>query len=213
MIDLYGFLVNGSSRSRAFQRSVATLIIWIALYITVSAVFNGFLIRFLNGIGVDISAYAGYINISFALFFGYMIVRSVANTIYWSMRARYDHPQSAAVRSIIQIVGIGALLAGIAGGVAGGAAGVALGGFIGIVVGFASQQILGQAVAGLFILIARPVRIGDEVTIAGETGRVEDITSLFIIIQKGDGTVVLIPNNMAIGSKIYIIKRYESMKA
>ncbi|MDT7896148.1 MAG: mechanosensitive ion channel [Desulfurococcales archaeon] len=205
--------MNISPTSRRFRRSLVILITWIALYIVVSATFNGFLIPFLMDIGVDISAYTGYINIGFALIFGYMIVRSVANTIYWSMRVKYDHPQAAAVRSMIQIVGIGALLAGIAGGTAGGAAGVALGGFIGIVVGFASQQILGQAVAGLFILIARPVRVGDEVTIAGETGKVEDITSLFIIIQKGDGTTVLIPNNMAIGSKIYIIKRYESTKA
>jgi small-conductance mechanosensitive channel len=205
--------MNISPTSRRFRRSLVILITWIALYIVVSATFNGFLIPFLRDIGVDISAYTGYINIGFALIFGYMIVRSVANTIYWSMRVKYDHPQAAAVRSMIQIVGIGALLAGIAGGAAGGAAGVALGGFIGIVVGFASQQILGQAVAGLFILIARPVRIGDEVTIAGETGKVEDLTSLFIIIQKGDGTTVLIPNNMAIGSKIFIIKRYESTKA
>jgi small-conductance mechanosensitive channel len=51
------------------------------------------------------------------------------------------------------------MLAAIAGGVAGGAAGVALGGFIGLVVGFASQQVLGQAVAGLFLLIARPFKI------------------------------------------------------
>jgi len=205
--------MNISPTSRRFRRSLVILITWIALYIVVSATFNGFLIPFLIDIGFDISVYTGYINIGFALIFGYMIVRSVANTIYWSMRVKYDHPQAAAIRSMIQIVGIGALLAGIAGGAAGGAAGVALGGFIGIVVGFASQQILGQAVAGLFILIARPVRIGDEVTIAGETGKVEDLTSLFIIIQKGDGTTVLIPNNMAIGSKIYIIKRYESTKA
>ena len=205
--------MNISPTSRRFRRSLVILITWIALYIVVSATFNGFLIPFLMDIGVDISVYTGYINIGFALIFGYMIVRSVANTIYWSMRVKYDHPQAAAIRSMIQIVGIGALLAGIAGGAAGGAAGVALGGFIGIVVGFASQQILGQAVAGLFILIARPVRIGDEVTIAGETGKVEDLTSLFIIIQKGDGTTVLIPNNMAIGSKIYIIKRYKSTKA
>ncbi|MEM1610402.1 MAG: mechanosensitive ion channel [Sulfolobales archaeon] len=205
--------MDRESFGSSFRRSLAILIAWVVLYIVVSAIFNGFLIPFLMRYGFDISAYASYINVGFALFFGYMIVRSVANTIYWSMRARYDHPQAAAVRSIIQLIGVGALLAGIAGGVAGGAAGVALGGFIGIVVGFASQQILGQAVAGLFILIARPVRIGDEVTIAGETGRVEDITSLFIIVQKGDGTTVLIPNNMAIGSKIYIIKRYESAKA
>lgn len=205
--------MNRESFGSSFRRSLTILIAWIVLYIVVSAIFNGFLIPLLMRYGFDISAYAGYVNVGFALFFGYMIVRSVASMIYWSMRARYDHPQAAAVRSIIQLIGVGALLAGIAGGVAGGTAGVALGGFIGIVVGFASQQILGQAVAGLFILIARPIRIGDEVTIAGETGRVEDITSLFIIIQRGDGTSVLIPNNMAIGSKIYIIRRYEATKA
>jgi len=46
--------------------------------------------------------------------------------------------------------------------IAGGAAGVALGGFIGMVIGFASQQVLGQAISGLFILISRPFKISDQ---------------------------------------------------
>jgi len=75
--------MNISPTSRRFRRSLVILITWIALYIVVSATFNGFLIPFLMDIGVDISAYTGYINIGFALIFGYMIVRSVANTIYW----------------------------------------------------------------------------------------------------------------------------------
>jgi len=198
----------GAMHAAGLRRSVGYLVLWIVLYLAISALVNGYLPPLLLEAKVDISPYMAYINIGLALVFGYMIVRSLADTVYWSMRARYAHPQAAAVRSVLTIVGIGGLLAGIAGGVAGGAAGVALGGFIGIVIGFASQQVLGQAVAGLFILLARPVRIGDEVSIAGEAGVVEDITSLYTVIRKGDGTAVLIPNNMAIGSKIYITKRY-----
>jgi small conductance mechanosensitive channel len=47
-------------------------------------------------------------------------------------------------------------VAALAGAVSGGAAAAALGGFIGLVKGFATQQVLGQAVAGTFLLLARP---------------------------------------------------------
>lgn len=107
----------------------------------------------------------------------------------------------------MMIVGIGALLAGIAGGVAGGASGVALGGFLGIVIGFASQQVLGQAIAGLFLLIARPFKIGDYVVIAGEQGTVEDISAMFTIVRKDDGSIALVPSGMIVGSKIYLLKK------
>lgn len=73
--------------------------------------------------------------------------------------------------------------------------GVALGGFIGMVVGFASQQVIGQALAGLFLLIFRPFRIGDEAVLSGKEGVVEDVSTLFTTIAKNDGTKVLIPNN------------------
>jgi len=75
---------------------------------------------------------------------------------------------------------------------------------LGMVIGFATQQVLGQAVAGLFILLPRPFKIGDRVAAAGETGVVEDISALFTIVRRDEGSVVLLPNNMLIGSKIYI---------
>jgi small-conductance mechanosensitive channel len=103
------------------------------------------------------------------------------------MRAKYDHATAAAIKNIVKIIGIGAMVAAIAGG----AAGIALGGFIGMVIGFASQQVLGQAISGLFLLISRPFRIGNSVSLAGEDG----IATLFTIIIKTDGTKVLIPNN------------------
>jgi len=151
--------------------------------------------------------YAPYVNILLSLLFGYFIVMAFANVVYWNLRLKYDHPTAASMRSVFRLIGIGALVAAIAGGVAGGAAGVALGGFIGLVIGFASQQVLGQAVAGLFILLARPFRIKDRVNVAGEEGIVEEVSTLFTYINKSDGTTVLVPNNSIIGNKIYLLPK------
>jgi len=196
--------------AREIRNNVAKLVVWIALYIVVSALVFTAIPGFIPAVKELMEAYGSYVGVALALAFGYMIVRAFANTVYWMLRVRYPHSTAAAVRSLFTILGIGALVAGIAGGTAGGAAGVALGGFIGMVIGFATQQVLGQAIAGLFVLLARPIKIGDYVTAAGETGVVEDVTSLFTIIRRDDGTLALVPNNSLIGSKIYIIKRESS---
>ncbi|MEM0226661.1 MAG: mechanosensitive ion channel [Thermofilaceae archaeon] len=193
--------------AKGLRKSVVNLITWIALYLIISAVVLTTIPSYVPQIAKAIEDYSTYIAIALSLFFGYMIVTSVSNIIYWSLRVRYPHSTAAAVRSIMKILGIGALAAAIAGGAAGGAAGVALGGFIGMVIGFATQQVLGQAIAGLFVLIARPIKIGDRVTAAGEQGVVQDISTMFTVIEKDDGTIALVPNNMLIGSKIYIHKR------
>lgn len=195
------------SVAKGLQKSIFNLVLWIAVYILVSAIILTALPSNVQQIADVIADYSAYITIALSLFFGYMIVKSISDIIYWSLRVRYPHSTAAAVRSIMKILGIGALAAAIAGGTAGGAAGVALGGFIGMVIGFATQQVLGQAIAGLFVLIARPIKIGDRVTAAGEVGLVQDISTLFTMIERDDGTIALIPNNMLIGSKIYIHKR------
>ncbi|MEM1522998.1 MAG: mechanosensitive ion channel [Thermofilaceae archaeon] len=193
--------------AKGLRKSLVNLITWIALYLIISAVVLTTIPSYVPQIAKAIEDYSTYIAIALSLFFGYMIVTSVSNIIYWSLRVRYPHSTAAAVRSIMKILGTGALAAAIAGGAAGGAAGVALGGFIGMVIGFATQQVLGQAIAGLFVLIARPIKIGDRVTAAGEQGVVQDISTMFTVIEKDDGTIALVPNNMLIGSKIYIHKR------
>ena len=39
------------------------------------------------------------------------------------------------------------------------------GGIIGIVIGFATQSIVGNLVSGLFLMVERPIKIGDQVNI------------------------------------------------
>jgi small-conductance mechanosensitive channel len=112
------------------------------------------------------------------------------------------------MRNVFLLIGIGALIAGIAGAIGGGIAGVAVGGFLGIVIGFSVQQV-GQAVAGLFLLLARPFKISDHVNLLGEDGIVNDVTILFTEVIKSDGTKVLIPNNSIIGNKIYLLPKQQ----
>lgn len=191
--------------THGLSSAVTRLVLYIALYIVVSAFLTYLVTGFLPSIGIaQMRDYLVYANILLALGFGYLIVTGFSNTVYWSMRAKYEHSTAAAVRNVLKIIGIGAAVAAIAGGVAGGAAGVALGGFIGLVVGFASQQVLGQAVAGLFLLLARPFKISDAVNIAGEDGVVEDVSTLFTTVLKSDGVRVLVPNHALVGNKIYL---------
>ncbi len=76
------------------------------------------------------------------------------------------------------------------------------GGIIGIVIGFATQSIVGNLVSGLFLMIERPIKIGDQVDIDGTSGYVEDIHTVSTIIRTYEGLYVRIPNEKVFTNKI-----------
>ena len=69
---------------------------------------------------------------------------------------------------------------------------------IGLVLGFAAQKILANPLAGILLAISQPIRIGDTVTIADETGRVDDLTLSHTFIDTGDGRLVIVPNEVVV---------------
>ena len=68
-------------------------------------------------------------------------------------------------------------------------------GLSGLVVGFAARGTLGNAIAGITISIAQPIRIGDDIEFRNERGVVEDIHLLFTVLKLGDGKRLVIPND------------------
>lgn len=188
-----------------FRKSAAALASFIMIYIASMAALSYLMRDYLPRIGVyQAPHYTIYANVLVTLALGYLLAVAVSNTVYWNIRRRYDHPTAAALRSLIRFVGVGVLVSAIAGGVAGGAAGVALAGFLALAVGFASQQVLGQALAGVFLLLSKPFQIGDPVNIAGEDGVVAERSILFTTVEKADGVKTLIPNGMIVGSKVHL---------
>lgn len=88
------------------------------------------------------------------------------------------------------------------------------GGIMGIVIGFASQSIVGNLISGLFLMAERPVKIGDTVSIDGNSGTVQDIRIISTTISTFDGVLVRIPNEKVFTSSItnYVtnfVRRFE----
>lgn len=76
------------------------------------------------------------------------------------------------------------------------------GGIMGIVLGFASQAVVSNLISGLFLLIERPIEIGDGINIEGTSGVVKDIKILSTTIRNYDGIYVRLPNNKVFNSTI-----------
>ena len=66
---------------------------------------------------------------------------------------------------------------------------------LGVIVGFASQQTLGNFVAGILIAITQPVRIGDRVMYGDEEGAVEEIGLTYTLIRTRDLRRLVVPNS------------------
>src|SRR5436190_8554955 len=74
---------------------------------------------------------------------------------------------------------------------------------LGLVIGFAARQTIANMVAGILIAVTQPIRIGDTVTIEGETGRVDDVTLSYTYIDPGDGRLVVVPNEKVAGGVLF----------
>ena len=69
---------------------------------------------------------------------------------------------------------------------------------LGLIVGFAAQHTIGNLVAGVQIAVSQPFRIGDRITFHENEGRVTDITLSYTYIDPGDGSSVVIPNQLLV---------------
>ena len=78
-----------------------------------------------------------------------------------------------------------------------------------LVIGFASQNLLGNMVAGMYIALTRPFKIGDMITVFGNTGKVHDIGLLNCDLLMKDGNIVRAPSSSLLTTPIIIILQAE----
>ena len=68
------------------------------------------------------------------------------------------------------------------------------GGITGLVIGFAGQKVGSNLLSGIFLMVERPIKIGQQVNIGGTEGYVEDVNILSTIIRTYRGHFVRVPN-------------------
>ena len=155
-----------------------------------------------------VNPYLTYIQAVLVFALGYLVVNSVSGMVYTYMRRITEYANAATIRTITRLSGFAVLLALMASVFhVDAAAALTIGSFGGLVAGFATQTILSNAVAGVFLLISRPYTFGDTITVAGQTGVVKEIKLMHLVLEATDGTKeILIPSGTVVTQIIQKMK-------
>jgi small conductance mechanosensitive channel len=126
----------------------------------------------------------------------YVLGRVVRALVLWTMRrSKADRQVRTLVRNLITVTTY--VVAVISALVAGGvdipliiaAAGVGT-----VAIGLAFQDLLRNVLAGIWLLLEQPFRLGDTITVLDQTGAVQNITLRTTTLRTGAGALAILPN-------------------
>jgi small conductance mechanosensitive channel len=140
---------------------------------------------------------------------GFLVIRTISKLAY-GLIVDASESQARSARGIIVIVGYLAVVAiAISIMAQSPTVTVVIGTVTAIILGVSMQSLLGNAIAGMVLAITRPFRIGDSITVFGNTGRVYDIGLLYTTMTapEEEGKIVLVPNTSLLTTAIVKEKR------
>jgi len=165
-----------------------------------------YLQSFLRDLGIS-KDFDLYISILLYVIAGVISVECIRKMISNSIREVLDDYSIRGITSFFRIVGYAILLIIITSAQQGSVVfGATLGGFLGLLLGMASKELIGNAISGIFVIITKPFRIGDEVNVAGGEGKVVDIKMMYTVIEKEEQKI-LVPNSKIIGNVIKVKRK------
>lgn len=83
------------------------------------------------------------------------------------------------------------------------------GGLASLALGLAFQDLLRNVLAGIFLLIERPFRIGDWITVGDQSGSVQTIQLRTTALRTGDGQLAILPNLAAFSGVVVNANAYD----
>ena len=188
--------------TRGLLKNSYYIIIVIAIVFLIPLVLS-YLQSFLRDLGIP-KDFDLYISILLYIVAGVISVECIRKMISNSLREVLDDYSIRGITSFFRIVGYVILLIIITSAQQGSVVfGATLGGFLGLLLGMASKELIGNAISGIFVIITKPFRIGDEVNVAGGEGKVVDIKMMYTVIEKEEQKI-LVPNSKIIGNVIKV---------
>ena len=191
---------NNSSSAEKKQRSlfktITIMIIVVAVVVAASSLIEQLLEH----------RYGPYLKIGVVAVIGYFVINSLANVFY---KLSYDALKNNAeiIRILIRIIGAIVVISVIISYLSQDPLiATSIGTITAIVIGFASQNVLGNLISGLYLAITRPFRIGEKVTMFGNTGIIYDIGLMYSRLRTDEGDIILAPNTSMVTTTIIIRK-------
>jgi small-conductance mechanosensitive channel len=115
------------------------------------------------------------------------LVELIGRAIVANFRKRGIEPVGQSIRTIIRGAVYIILTVGIISTLLSNPAlAISLGTVMGVIIGFATQNLISNVVAGIMLAIVRPVQVGDQVTITGSTGIVKEIALIYTVLDTKD---------------------------
>lgn len=182
------------TRVKSLKKTVATGIL---LILTVGA-----LTLFLEGLIPE--TYLRYIKIVEIAIIGYFFIQVVSEAIY---RVTRDYFQATAkdIRAFVRITSAIIFAAIILSYLSDDpflAASITT--VTGLMFAFASQTVMGNMIAGLYLSITRPFKIGDRITVFGNTGTIFEIGLLYTRLISEHGDTILAPSSALVSSAVVL---------
>jgi small-conductance mechanosensitive channel len=187
---------SAEKKQRSLFKTIIIVIIAIAVVVATSSLIEQLLDH----------RYGPYLRIGVVAVIGYFVINSLANIFY---KLSYDALKNNAeiIRILIRIIGAIVVISVIISYLSQDPLiATSIGTITAIVIGFASQNVLGNLISGLYLAIIRPFRIGQKVTVFGNTGIIYDIGLLYSRLRTDDGDIILAPNTSMVTTTIIIRK-------
>jgi len=137
---------------------------------------------------------------------GYLVIEIIANTAFRLVITAQQSDQTAnSLRSLIRILGAILVAAIVLSFLSQNAAVAAsIGTLSALVIGFASQNLLGNMIAGMYLSLTRPFKIDDVITVFGNSGKVRDIGLLNCELLMSNGDIMRAPSSSLLTSPVII---------
>jgi small-conductance mechanosensitive channel len=165
--------------------------------------------KFLAQLEYQVTAWAPKVGVAIVVFAAFMIAGSVARYFIIRVASKADANLNFVLRMGAKVISTSLLLFGAV--TALGTMGVNVSalvaglGLTGFALGFAMKDILSNLMSGVLILLYRPFRVNDHITVTGLDGLVTDIDLRYTRLEKGDQTF-LIPNSLLITNTIGLLR-------
>ena len=185
-----------SKKQRSLLKTSIMMIIVIAVVVVASSIIGQLLEQ----------RYHPYLRVGVVSIIGYFVINSLSNIFY---KLTYDSLKKNAeiIRILIKIIGAIIVISIIISYLSEDPIiAASIGTITAIVIGFASQNVLGNLISGLYLAISRPFRIGEKVTVFGNTGIIFDIGLLYCKLRTDDGDMILAPNLSMVSTTIIVRK-------
>jgi small-conductance mechanosensitive channel len=190
---------RGTNAKNMIIKKILVLAIVLAITLTISTLFLKAILPFQELM---------YLQAAQVAVIGYFVLETISSISYRLSLSDSPLGTAKAIRSLIRIIGTIIIIATIISFLAQNpivAASIST--ISALVVGFASQNILANMISGLYLSVIRPFKIGDKITISGNSGVIYDIELVYTRLLTENGDTILVPSSSMVSSTIILQRR------